>query len=1067
MTMENKKILVIGSGPIIIGQAAEFDYAGTQACRSLREEGYEVVLVNSNPATIMTDRDIADRVYIEPISLEFVTEVIRKERPYGLLATLGGQVGLNMAVELSEAGILEKYGVKLLGTTLAAIKQAEDRELFKEAMERINQPVPESDIFSDVDKAVEFANKIGYPIIIRPAYTLGGTGGGIAANEEEMYMIALRGIKLSPIHQILVERSVAGWKEVEYEVMRDSADNCIIVCNMENIDPVGVHTGDSIVVAPSQTLNDIQYQMLRTASVDIIRYLEIEGGCNVQYALDPYSNQYYVIEVNPRVSRSSALASKATGYPIAKVAAKVALGMTLDSITNAVTGETKACFEPSLDYVVTKFPRWPFEKFNLADRTLGTQMKATGEVMAIDRTLEGSLLKAIRSLEIGLDHIELKKIAHETPEQLIERLRLVDDERIYVVAQALRAGISVEKIHFITKIDMFFINKIKNIVTLEKKLASEGITEDNLRQAKRYSMPDKVIARYANVTADDVLAKRQDMKLFPTYKYVDTCAAEFEAHTPYYYSAYAMEDEVVPRGENSVIVLGSGPIRIGQGVEFDYCSVHSSWALRKAGKQSIIINNNPETVSTDFDTSDSLYFEPLTVEDVMEVIRKENPIGVIAQFGGQTAINLAGPLAERGVKILGTSVDSIDMAEDRERFDELLAELGIPRPVGALVTSHEEALAAAQRLSYPLIVRPSYVLGGRAMEIVYNDKELDVYMREAVVASKDHPVLIDRYMVGMEVEVDAIADGEDVCIPGIMEQIERAGVHSGDSIAVYPAQHLSEEITNQIVDYTQRIARGLNVKGIVNIQYIVANGELNVIEVNPRSSRTVPFISKVTGINMIEYATRIALGETIKSMGLPTGLVPAKDYVAVKAPVFSFSKMGLVEIALGPEMKSTGEVMGIGRTYSEALFKAIHGANMRIPEKGHILMTVADRDKEEAARLAKGFIDLGYHIQATGGTGKYFEEHGIPCVIVNKIHEGQNNCADLIRRGEVDLMLNTLTYGKRPEREGFQLRRLAVEMGTPCLTSLDTAREVLRVVAGRANEEIKIEVEALQDFEME
>ena len=1065
--MEQKKILVIGSGPIIIGQAAEFDYAGTQACRSLREEGYKVVLVNSNPATIMTDRDIADRVYIEPISLEFVTEVIRKERPYGLLATLGGQVGLNMAVELSEAGVLEEYGVKLLGTTLAAIKQAEDRELFKEAMKRINQPVPESDIFSDVEKAVEFANRIGYPIIIRPAYTLGGTGGGIAHNEEEMYMIALRGIKLSPIHQILVERSVAGWKEVEYEVMRDSADNCIIVCNMENIDPVGVHTGDSIVVAPSQTLNDIQYQMLRTASVDIIRYLEIEGGCNVQYALDPYSNQYYVIEVNPRVSRSSALASKATGYPIAKVAAKVALGMTLDQITNAVTGETKACFEPSLDYVVTKFPRWPFEKFNLADRTLGTQMKATGEVMAIDRTLEGSLLKAIRSLEIGLDHIELPKISHESPEQLIERLRLVDDERIYVVAQALRAGISVEKIHFITKIDTFFINKIKNIVDVEKDLAANGVTEENLRLAKKYSMPDKVIARFANTTSEAVQAKREEIKVFPTYKYVDTCAAEFEAHTPYYYSAYAYEDEVVPRGDNSVIVLGSGPIRIGQGVEFDYCSVHSSWALRKAGKKSIIINNNPETVSTDFDTSDSLYFEPLTVEDVMEVIRKENPIGVIAQFGGQTAINLAGPLAERGVKILGTSVDSIDMAEDRERFDELLAELGIPRPVGALVTSHEEAIEAASRLSYPLIVRPSYVLGGRAMEIVYNDKELDVYMKEAVVASKDHPVLIDRYMVGMEVEVDAIADGEDVCIPGIMEQIERAGVHSGDSIAVYPAQHLSDEITEQIVDYTRRIAKGLNVKGIVNIQYIVANGELNVIEVNPRSSRTVPFISKVTGINMIEYATRIALGETIKSMGLPTGLVPAKDYVAVKAPVFSFSKMGLVEIALGPEMKSTGEVMGIGRSYSEALFKAIHGANMRIPEKGHILMTVADRDKEEAARLAKGFIDLGYHIQATGGTGKYFEEHGIPCVIVNKIHEGENNCADLIRRGEVDLMLNTLTYGKRPEREGFQLRRLAVEMGTPCLTSLDTAREVLRVVAGRANEEIKIEVEALQDFEME
>ena len=1065
--MEKKKVLVIGSGPIIIGQAAEFDYAGTQACQSLREEGYEVVLVNSNPATIMTDRDIADRVYIEPISLEFVTEIIRKERPYGVLATLGGQVGLNMAVELSEAGVLKEYNVKLLGTTLEAIKQAEDRELFKEAMKRINQPVPESDIFSDVAEAVEFANRIGYPIIIRPAYTLGGTGGGIAHNEEEMYMIALRGIKLSPIHQILVERSVAGWKEVEYEVMRDRADNCIIVCNMENIDPVGVHTGDSVVVAPSQTLNDIQYQMLRTASVDIIRYLEIEGGCNVQYALDPHSNQYYVIEVNPRVSRSSALASKATGYPIAKVAAKVAIGMTLDEITNAVTGETKACFEPSLDYVVTKFPRWPFEKFNLADRTLGTQMKATGEVMAIDRTLEGSLLKAIRSLEIGLDHIELKKIAHETPEQLIERLQLVDDERLYVIAQALRVGISVEKICYITKINSFFINKIKNIVMVEKDLATNGVTEANLKTAKRYSFPDQVIARYANCSAEEVLAKRNEWNIHPTYKYVDTCAAEFEAHTPYYYSAYAKEDEVVPRGKNSVIVLGSGPIRIGQGVEFDYCSVHSSWALRKAGMKSIIINNNPETVSTDFDTSDSLYFEPLTVDDVMEIIRKENPVGVIAQFGGQTAINLAGPLAARGVNILGTSVDSIDMAEDRERFDELLAKLEIPRPVGALVTSDEEALEAAKRLQYPLIVRPSYVLGGRAMEIVYNDQELDRYMKEAVVASKDHPVLIDRYMVGMEVEVDAISDGIDVCIPGIMEQVERAGVHSGDSIAVYPAQHLSEELTEQIVDYTRRIAKGLNVKGVLNIQYIVVNGELHVIEVNPRSSRTVPFISKVTGINMVEYATRIALGETLESLGLTTGLVPARPHVAVKAPVFSFSKMGLVEIALGPEMKSTGEVMGIGRTYADALFKAIHGANMRIPDKGNILMTVADRDKEEAARLAKGFIDLGYHIMATGGTGRYFTEHGVDCTVVNKISEGNPNCADFIREGKVDLMLNTLTYGKKPEREGFQLRRLAVEMGVPCLTSLDTAREVLHVVASRATAGDVITVDAVQDYEME
>ena len=1067
METKGKKILVIGSGPIIIGQAAEFDYAGTQACRSLREEGYEVVLVNSNPATIMTDEDIADRVYIEPISVEFITEVIRKERPYGLLATLGGQVGLNMAVELSNQGILDKYNVKLLGTSLEAIKQAEDRELFKEAMKRIGQPVPESDIFSDVDKSVEFAGSIGYPIIIRPAYTLGGTGGGIAHNEEEMYMIALRGIKLSPIHQILVERSVAGWKEIEYEVMRDSADNCIIVCNMENIDPVGVHTGDSIVVAPSQTLNDIQYQMLRTASVNIIRYLEIEGGCNVQYALDPNSNQYYVIEVNPRVSRSSALASKATGYPIAKVAAKVATGMTLDQITNAVTGETKACFEPSLDYVVTKFPRWPFEKFNLADRTLGTQMKATGEVMAIDRTLEGSLLKAIRSLEIGLDHIALKKIEHETPEQLLERLQLIDDERIYVVAQALRAGISVEKIHYITKIDLFFINKIKNIVMVERDLAEKGLDADVLRRAKRYSFPDTVIARYAKTTPEEVEKARKAQGLVPTFKYVDTCAAEFEAHTPYYYSAYAKEDEVKPLGDKSVIVLGSGPIRIGQGVEFDYCSVHSSWALRKAGMKSIIINNNPETVSTDFDTSDSLYFEPLTVDDVMEVVRKENPVGVIAQFGGQTAINLAGPLAQRGVKILGTSVDSIDMAEDRERFDELLAKLGIPRPVGALVTSHEEAIAAAKKLNYPLIVRPSYVLGGRAMEIVYNDKELDTYMKEAVVASKDHPVLIDRYMVGMEVEVDAISDGVDVCIPGIMEQIERAGVHSGDSMAVYPPQHLSKDIQEQIVDYTKRIACGLHVKGIVNIQYIVANGELNVIEVNPRSSRTVPFISKVTGINMIEMATRISLGASLKDLGLPLGLVTQRPYVAVKAPVFSFSKMGLVEIALGPEMKSTGEVMGIGHTYADALFKAVNGANMRIPEKGQILITVADRDKEEASQLAKGFIDLGYHIQATGGTGKYFKDHGIDCTIVNKIHEGKDNCADHVRQGNVDLMLNTLTYGKRPERDGFQLRRLAVEMGVPCLTSLDTAREVLRVVASRAQEENNVSVEAMQDFNKE
>ena len=1061
-----KKVLVIGSGPIIIGQAAEFDYAGTQACRSLREEGLQVVLINSNPATIMTDEDIADRVYIEPLTLEFVTEVISKERPDALLATLGGQIGLNMAVELAEAGVLEKYNVRLLGTMLEAIKQAEDRELFKAAMEKINQPVPESAIFENAEKAIEFANNIGYPIIVRPAYTLGGTGGGIAHSEDELAMIAMRGLKLSPIHQILVERSVAGWKEIEYEVMRDKHDNCIIVCNMENIDPVGVHTGDSIVVAPSQTLNDIQYQLLRTASLDIIRHLKIEGGCNVQYALDPYSNNYYVIEVNPRVSRSSALASKATGYPIAKVAAKVAAGLTLDQITNAVTGETTACFEPALDYVVVKFPRWPFEKFNLADRTLGTQMKATGEVMALDRTLEGALLKAVRSLEIGVDYLELEKLKNESLVGIVDKLTHIDDERLFVIAQALRMGLSVEKIAFITKYDKFFINKLNNIVKVEQTLAVEGLTETTVRQAKKFSMPDKTIGRFANVTEEEVRAFRDTYVIRPTYKMVDTCAAEFEAHTPYYYSCYALEDEVVPKGDKSVIVLGSGPIRIGQGIEFDYCSVHSSWALRKAGMNSIIINNNPETVSTDFDTSDSLYFEPLTVEDVMAVIEKEKPIGVIAQFGGQTAINLAAPLAKRGVKIIGTSVDGMDMAEDRERFDDLLNRLGIPRPAGRIAASTEEAMDISQELGYPLIVRPSYVLGGRAMEIVYNDKELETYLQEAVIASPEHPILIDRYMVGREVEVDAISDGMDVFIPGIMEQVERAGVHSGDSIAIYPPQHLSQDIIDTIVDYTRRISIGLNVKGIVNIQYIVVHDKLYVIEVNPRSSRTVPFLSKVTHIPMIEWATRIALGETLASLGIKPGLLPNKHHVAAKAPVFSFSKIGLAEIALGPEMKSTGEVMGIGKTYSEAIYKAINGANMRIPSGGTVLMTVSDRDKEEAAILAKGFMELGYHIMATEGTGNYFRAYGVEVDIVNKIHEGGNTCGEMIRKGKVDLLLNTLTYGKRPERDGFRLRRMAVELAIPCLTSLDTAREVLRVVANRGKEGFN-SVAALQDYDME
>lgn len=1062
-----KKVLVIGSGPIIIGQAAEFDYAGTQACRALKEEGLEVVLINSNPATIMTDEDIADRVYVEPISLDYVTSVIEKERPDGLLATLGGQVGLNMAVQLAEAGVLEKYNVKLLGTRLSAIEEAEDRELFKKAMKDINQPVPESDIFEDVPSAMAFADKIGYPIIVRPAFTLGGTGGGIAHDEDELFMIATRGIKLSPINQILVERSVAGWKEIEYEVMRDKADNCVIICNMENIDPVGIHTGDSIVVAPSQTLNDIQYQMLRTASLAIIRRLKIEGGCNVQYALDPNSNQYYVIEVNPRVSRSSALASKATGYPIAKVAAKVATGLTLDKITNAVTGKTTACFEPTLDYCIVKFPRWPFEKFSLADKTLGTQMKATGEVMAIDRTFEGALLKAVRSLEIGVDYLSLKKLESKSLIEIVELLQKQDDERIFVIAQALRLGISAEKIHYITGYDMWFLMKIKNIVDLEEDLKRNNVTVENVRQAKKYSMPDSVIAAFTNKTEDQVRAFRDMNGIKPTFKMVDTCAAEFEAETPYYYSCYATEDEVRPLGDKSVIVLGSGPIRIGQGIEFDYCSVHSAWALRKAGMKSIIINNNPETVSTDFDTSDSLYFEPLTVENVMAVVEKEKPIGVICQFGGQTAINLAAPLAKRGVTVLGTSVDGMDRAEDRERFDELLAKLHIPRPDGRIATSDSEAMQVSKELDFPLIVRPSYVLGGRAMEIVYTEKELERYLREAVIASPDHPILIDEYMVGREVEVDAISDGRDVFIPGIMEQVERAGVHSGDSIAVYPPQHLDQDMIEQIVDYTTRITLELQVKGAVNIQFVVSKGKLYIIEVNPRSSRTVPFLSKVTHVPMVELATRIALGETLQGMGYSSGLMPAKPHVAAKAPVFSFSKIGLAEIALGPEMKSTGEVMGIGRTYSEALYKAVNGAKMKIPAGGTILVTVADRDKEEALQLAKGFRELGYSIIATVGTGKYFAEHGFSVEIVKKLHEGGQTIADLIRNGKIDLVLNTLTFGKHPERDGFNLRRMAVEMAIPCLTSLDTAREVLRVFGNTGKSEGYHHVAALQDYDMD
>ena len=1058
-----KKVLVIGSGPIVIGQAAEFDYAGTQACRSLREEGMQVVLVNSNPSTIMTDSDIADAVYIEPITLQFVTEVIKKERPDALLATLGGQVGLNMAVQLAEAGVLEKYGVKLLGSSLHAIKHAEDRELFKEAMEKIHQPVPESEIFEELEPAVRFADSIGYPVIIRPAFTLGGTGGGIAHDRYEMEEIANRGLKLSPINQILVERSVAGWKEVEYEVMRDSADNCIIVCSMENIDPVGVHTGDSIVVAPTQTLTDGQFQMLRTASINIIRYLGIEGGCNVQYALDTRSNQYYVIEVNPRVSRSSALASKATGYPIAKVAAKVALGMTLDEITNAVTGDTKACFEPSIDYVVCKFPRWPFEKFTLADRQIGTQMKATGEVMALDRTLEGSLLKAIRSLEVGEGYLHLAKLDSQSLYDIRCLLHRIDNERIFVVAEALRRGIEPEEINRITRIDLFFLYKIQNIIHMEKRLIKEGLTEETLVAAKKIQIPDKVIAKLSDTTIKAVKVMKKKMNLHPDFKMVDTCAAEFEAKTPYYYSTYGSEDEVQPQVNKSVVVFGSGPIRIGQGIEFDYCSVHASWALRKAGHKAIVINNNPETVSTDFDTSDALYFEPLTVDDVMEVIEKEKPEGVICQFGGQTAINLATPMAKRGIRIIGSSNESIDMAEDRERFDTLMGQLGIARPKGCLVESEAETIEKTQDLDYPLIVRPSYVLGGRAMQIVYDEHELRTYLKEAVVASHEHPVLIDQYMVGREVEIDAISDGIDVCIPGIMEQIERSGVHSGDSFAVYPPQHLSQEIIDTLADYTKKIAIAMSVKGLVNIQFIVVNDRVYVIEVNPRASRTVPFMSKITGINMVEYATRIALGESLKDTGLPLGLVPPKDYVAIKAPVFSFSKLGLVEIKLGPEMKSTGEVMGIGHTYEEALYNAVIAANLMIPAGGSILITVSDRDKKETANLARGFVKLGYKLVCTSGTGSYFKSLGIPVEIIKKIHEKGENCEKYLKSGKVDMVLNTISYGSQIEQEGYDLRRIAVELAIPCLTSLDTAKEVLRVMA-EDDTEASHHVESIQEY---
>ena len=1058
-----RKVLVIGSGPIIIGQAAEFDYAGTQACRALKEEGLEVVLVNSNPATIMTDANIADRVYIEPLTPEFLEEVISKEKPDGLLATLGGQAGLNLAFKLAERGILEKYNVELLGTSLEAIKKAEDRELFKKTMLEIGEPIPESDIVEDVESARRFANEIGYPIIVRPAYTLGGTGGGIADNEEELIAIVTRGLKYTMIGQVLIERSVAGWKEIEYEVMRDANDNCITVCNMENFDPVGIHTGDSIVVAPSQTLSDHEYQMMRSASLKIIRALGIEGGCNAQYALDPHSKKYYVIEVNPRVSRSSALASKATGYPIAKVASKIAIGYHLDEIENAVTQKTMACFEPALDYIVVKFPRWPFDKFISADRILGTQMKATGEVMSIDRNFEGALLKAVRSLEIGLHRLHIEGMEDLTDAEIQERLSLANDERLFVVAEALRRNISANEIHDITGIDNWFLDKINNIVSLENKLKTEKLDDALMLDVKKHGFADKSIAELTNTDIDEIRVLRKGMKITPSYKIVDTCAAEFEAATPYYYSTYAQEDEVEVSNKRKVMVLGSGPIRIGQGVEFDYCSVHSVWALRQMGIESIIVNNNPETVSTDFDTADRLYFEPLTPEDVLNIIDKEKPEGVIVQFGGQTAINLANSLEKAGVKVFGTSVDDIDRAEDRERFDELLEEISIPRPQGTSVTNVEDAVTAANKIGYPVVVRPSYVLGGRAMEIVYSETELIDYMGRAVKVTPEHPVLVDRYMQGTEVEVDAISDGTEVLIPGIMEHIERAGVHSGDSIAVYPPQTLSAKVIYTIIDYTKRLAVGLNVKGLLNIQYVVFEDKVFVIEVNPRSSRTIPFLSKVTDVQMVNVATRIAMGETLESLGYKPGLMPAKPHIAVKAPVFSFAKMQQVDISLGPEMKSTGEVMGIDYHYARALYKAITAAGMNIPTKGTVLFTVADKDKEEVQQLAKAFSDLGYDLVATAGTAKTIESLGLEVGIVSKVHEHKADIIQMIKTGKINMVINTLTQGKDYERDGFKIRRATVEHAIPCLTSMDTAWEVLRVLSFMRERRL-IYVLALQDY---
>ncbi|MBL4952617.1 carbamoyl-phosphate synthase large subunit [Neobacillus sp. YIM B02564] len=1039
-------ILVIGSGPIVIGQAAEFDYAGTQACLALKEEGYRVILVNSNPATIMTDTEIADAVYIEPLTLEFVSSIIRKERPDAILGTLGGQTGLNLTVDLANSGILEECGVEILGTKLTAIQQAEDRELFRSLMNDLQEPVPDSAIVHDLTEAKAFVAAIGYPVIVRPAYTLGGTGGGICANDKELEEIVTSGLKSSPVHQCLLEKSIAGYKEIEYEVMRDSNDNAIVVCNMENIDPVGVHTGDSIVVAPSQTLSDREYQLLRNVSLKIIHALGIEGGCNVQLALDPYSFNYYIIEVNPRVSRSSALASKATGYPIAKLAAKIAIGLTLDEMLNPVTGKTYASFEPALDYVVTKIPRWPFDKFESGNRSLGTQMKATGEVMAIGRTFEESLLKAIRSLEAGVYHFELNEAEAIDDELLEKRIRKAGDERLFYLAEALKRGITIETIHQWSKIDKFYLNKMQGIIALEKQLAKNPFDPEILTAAKRKGFTDKKIAQLWASSESEIYQFRKQTGIVPVYKMVDTCAAEFESETPYYYGTYEEENESIVTSKESVIVLGSGPIRIGQGIEFDYATVHSVKAIKEAGYEAIIINNNPETVSTDFSISDKLYFEPLTIEDVMHIIDLEQPLGVVVQFGGQTAINLAAKLAEHGVKILGTSLEDLDRAENRDKFEQALEELNIPQPNGRTALSVEEALVIAQEIGYPVLVRPSYVLGGRAMEIVYHEEELLQYMENAVKINPEHPVLIDHYLIGKEIEVDAICDGTNVLIPGIMEHIERAGVHSGDSIAVYPPQTLSDKTKQTLVDYTEKLAKGLNIVGLLNIQYVLSEGRIFVLEVNPRSSRTVPFLSKITNVPMAKIATKAILGVPIEKQGYKKGLVDEKPGVYVKVPVFSFAKLKSVDITLGPEMKSTGEVMGKDLILEKALYKGLVASGMNIQKHGTVLFTIADKDKEEALKLAARFSANGYRLMATKGTAAFLQAAGLPVKSVEKIGSEGKTLIDVIHNGEAHFIINTLTKGKQPERDGFRIRREAVENGVPCLTSLDTAEAILKVI---------------------